>query len=47
MTMYYKVVEEMGWVDFDFGCCLPNSACADGNLAESARHPGNMVEDPI
>ena len=20
MTMYYKVVEEMGWVDFDFGC---------------------------
>ena len=34
----------VGWVDIDFGCCLPNFAWADGNQAEWARH---LVEHVI
>ena len=36
----------LGWVDLNFVCCLPNSAWADGNLAEAAGQMGKKVEHP-
>ena len=49
MSFMYRVshlVVHLGWVDFDCGCYLSNSAWAVGNLAEAARQLDNMVEHP-